>query len=75
MSKYRWINDDIKIDFPIDDEVLQNAIDDCERYDLAGDYQYIGMARAIDTLCKAYVTGGHMSQRQWDMLVSRYPEL
>ena len=74
MGKYHWINDDVKIDFPIDDIVLNNTINDCERFDLVGDYQYFGMARAIDVLCKAFVTGGHMSRYQWDKLVSRYPE-
>lgn len=72
--KYRWINDDVKIDFPIKDVVLKNTIDDCEQFDMAGDYQYFGMARAIDVLCKAFVTCGHMSHSQWNKLVSRYPE-
>lgn len=31
---------------------------------LKGDYQYFGMARAIDVLCKAFVTGEHMSKSQ-----------
>lgn len=74
MTDYRWINGSINIDFPIEDVVLKNTISDCEKYDRSGDYQYFGMARAIDVLCKAFVAGGHMSQRQWDKLVSRYPE-
>lgn len=74
MGKYRWINSDVEIDFPIDDIVLKNTIEDCEQFDLAGDYQYFGMARAIDVLCKALFTGGHMTQYQWDKLVERYPE-
>ena len=74
VAKYHWINDDIKIDFPINDDVLKNTIEDCESFDLAGDYQYFGMARAIDVLCKAFVAGGHMSNYQWNKLVSRYPE-
>ncbi len=74
MSKFHWVNDEVKIDFPITDIVLKNTMEDCEKFDLAGDYQYFGMARAIDVLCKAFVTGGHMTERQWAMMVSRYPE-
>lgn len=74
MSKYHWINDEIEIDFPINDTVLENTMKDCEQFDLEGDYQYFGMARAIDVLCKAFVTGGHMSKYQWNKLTSRYPE-
>lgn len=74
MPGYRWINDDVKIEFPINDIVLQNTMKDCERYDREGDYQYFGMARAIDVLCKAFVTNGHMSNYQWNKLTSRYPE-
>lgn len=74
MNKYQWINDDVVIDFPINDTVLKNTISECEQYDLAGDFQYFGMARAIDVLCKAFVACGHMNQYQWNKLVSRYPE-
>ena len=74
MANYRWINEDVVIDFPIHDTVLKNTIADCERYDMAGDYQYFGMARAVDVLCKAFVAEGHMNQYQWNKLVSRYPE-
>ena len=74
MRSYRWINDDIKIEFPIYGEVLKNTIEDCENYDKEGDPQYFGMARAIDVLCKASVANGHMNQHQWDTIVSRYPE-
>ncbi len=72
--QYRWINDDVKIEFPIHGEVLRNTIEDCERYDREGDPQYFGMARAVDMLCKASVASGHMNQKQWDIIVSRYPE-
>lgn len=37
MTNYRWINDSVNIDFPIDDLVLKNAIADCEKYDRTGD--------------------------------------
>ena len=74
MGKRRWINDEVQIDFPITDSVLQNTIADCERFDRAGDYQYFGMASAIDVLCKAFVAGGHMNTREWNLLTARYPE-
>ena len=73
-TQYRWITDDVKIEFPISSEVLRNTIEDCERYDREGDPQYFGMARAVDVLCKMSVANGHMNQRQWDIIVSRYPE-
>lgn len=43
--QYNWINDDVKIEFPIHGEVLRNAIEDCEKYDMEGDPQYFGMAK------------------------------
>ena len=72
--QYNWINDDVKIEFPISSEVLRNTIEDCERYDREGDPQYFGMARAVDVLCKMSVANVHMNQRQWGIIVSRYPE-
>ena len=75
MAKYNWINDEVKIDFEVEDEVLRNTINDCERFDLAHDFQYFGMAEAIDNLCKMFYAGGHMNQEEWDKLVGRYPGL
>ena len=74
MECCHWINEEVKIDFPIPGEALRNTIDDCERYDRAGDARYFGMARAIDVLCKESFANGHMSQREWDTIISRYPE-
>ncbi|MBQ9210903.1 MAG: hypothetical protein IJ153_04315 [Clostridia bacterium] len=74
MNRYTWIDDSIKIEFPVYGEVLRNTIADCEKYDREGDPRYFGMARAVDTLCKASVANGHMNQKQWDMIVSRYLE-
>ena len=68
-EKTKWINENVKIEFPVYSEVLKNTIADCERYDREGDPQYFGIARAVDILCKASVANGHMTQRQWDTLV------
>lgn len=71
-KKFRWINDDIIIDFPVP-KLLKNMMQEAEELDLRGSVIYTGMADQIDVTCKEYVTTGRMTQEQWDKIADRYP--
>ena len=71
--KFRWINEDIVLDFKLP-KVLQNTIVEAEEADLANDaaeYDYI--VDAIDVLCKEYYVIGTFTQHQWDLVIQKYP--
>ena len=72
MSKFRWIREDIIIDFPLP-PTLQNDIKEAEELDLAGNIEYSCVADAIDVLCKDYVANGIFTKKQWETVVSKYP--
>ena len=71
MSKKR-INDEVKIDFEVP-KLLKNTMDKAEELDRIGHVEYTAVADQIDVICKGYVTTGHMTEEQWDIVVSRYP--
>ena len=73
MSKYRWINDDVKIDFPVS-KLLQNTMEDAEAADLENNYEYFGLASAIDVVCKGLFARGKLTEEQWNTVCNRYPE-
>lgn len=72
MSKFRWIREDIVLDFPLP-RTLQNDIKEAEELDLAGNIEYACVADAIDVLCKDYVANGIFTKEQWDKVVEKYP--
>ena len=72
MGKFRWIREDIVIDFPLP-KTLQNDIKEAEELDLAGNIEYSCVADAIDILCKDYVENGIFTKKQWEIVVSKYP--
>ena len=55
MGKFRWIREDIVIDFPLP-KTLQNDIKEAEELDLAGNIEYSCVADAIDVLCKLHIS-------------------
>ncbi|MCM1497509.1 MAG: Fic family protein [Clostridium sp.] len=71
-QKFRWINGDIPIDFPIP-EVLKNTMQEAEELDLAGNIEYTHVADIIDVLCKNFTKDGTLTDEQWDAMVDRYP--
>ena len=71
-KKFRWINDDIAIDFKVP-RTLRNTMQEAEELDLADNIEYTHVADAIDVLCKEYVVIGLLTQEQWDRVVDRYP--
>lgn len=66
------INDDIKIDFELP-RLLKNTIEEAEELDKIGSVEYTAVADQIDVVCKGYVTTGHMTEEQWDIVTARYP--
>ena len=72
MSKFNWINEDIKVEIP-DDKLLLNTIAEAEELDLAKNVEYFCVADAIDVICKQLVTAGKMSHKTWNLICSKYP--
>lgn len=71
MSKYNWINDDVKIDFPLP-KILQDKVTELEELDKEMDYRYFDVCEYLDDDAKGYYVAGRISKKQWDMLVTRY---
>lgn len=73
-KKYRYINGDIVIDFPVS-KCMQHLIDKAEYADEVDDLGlYVNMADAIDTQAKYEVTRHRMSEGQWNKLIMRYQQ-
>ena len=69
----RWINEDIKITFPVP-SILQNLFDEAEEADRKGNAEYSCIADAIDVCCKGMVATGEFGQAEWDLICRRYPQ-
>ena len=73
MKSFNWVNDNIKIDFPIS-KVLANTMKEAEEADLNGDNgEYMCLSDMIDVCAKAAYTCGKLTKEQWDKLCERYP--
>ena len=68
-----YINDDIKIDFPVD-SALANMMQVCEQDDRDGNYgKYVNdIEYLIDTLAKAEYVDGTITKSQWETIERRY---
>jgi hypothetical protein len=71
-SKFRWINDEVKIDFPVT-KLMANTMKEAKELDLENNIEYTHVADAIDLMCKECVVNKLMTQEQWDKMVDRYP--
>ncbi len=71
MKRYTWINDDVKIDFPIP-KILQDKVEELEQLDQAGDYCYFDVCEYLDDDAKEFYVQGKITKKQWDKLVTRY---
>ncbi len=69
---YHFINDDIKIDFPLP-QLMANTVREAEELDAAGDIDFYNVSSAIDVLAKGYVACGLWTEEQWNLICSRYP--
>ena len=73
MSAFKWVNDNVKIDFPVS-KVMQNTMLEAEEADLAGNHgEYMEISDAIDVLAKNDYGVGAITKDMWDKLCERYP--
>lgn len=70
--KYRFINNDIIIDFPLS-KTMQDLIDEAEKADILNDYGlYMNIADAIDSQGKKETTHHLLRESEWKKLTRRY---
>ena len=69
---YRFINDEIKIDFSLS-KTMQNLVDEAEKADILDDYGlYMNVADAIDSQGKKETTHHELRESEWKKLTERY---
>ena len=70
--KYRFINNDVEIDFPLS-KTMQNLVDEAEKADILDDYGlYMNIADAIDSQGKKETTHHVLRESEWKKLTKRY---
>lgn len=70
------IDQSVTIDFPVP-PIIKNTMEDVEQaYNESGEYgPFINWVDTLDNVCKeCYVTGA-ITKKQWDTIMSRYPEV
>ena len=70
-----FINDDIKIDFPVN-VTIKHMMDKCEQNDKDDDYAlYMNNADfLVYTLAKEAYVEGEITKKQWEKIEMRYPQ-
>lgn len=69
--KYTWINDDIKIDFPLP-ELLQNLVNELEEMDMEENWLYFDRCEFLENITKECIISGWITDEQRDLLCQRY---
>ena len=70
--KYRFINNDVEIDFSLS-KTMQDLVDEAEKADILNDYGlYMNIADAIDSQGKKETTHHLLKESEWKKLVKRY---
>ena len=70
--KYRFINDDIAIDFSLS-KTMQDLVDEAEKADVLNDYGlYMNIADAIDSQGKKETAHHVLRESEWKKLTMRY---
>ena len=70
--KYNFINNNIKIDFPLS-QTMQNLVEEAEKADILNDYGlYMNLADAIDSQGKKETTHHIIRESEWKKLIERY---
>lgn len=72
MGRFHWVNEDIKIDFPIS-EAMKNTMEEAEELDLEESVEYAAVADILDVMGKEAFVNGRITKKQWDIIVERYP--
>lgn len=70
-KKYTWINDDIKIDFPLP-KLLQNLVEELEELDLEENWLYLDQCEFLENITKECIISGWITDEQRDLLCRRY---
>ena len=70
--KYRFINNDVAIDFSLS-KTMQDLVDEAEKADILNDYGlYMNIADAIDSQGKKETTHHILRESEWKKLTRRY---
>ena len=70
--EYRFINNDVEIDFPLS-KTMQDLVDEAEKADILNDYGlYMNIADAIDSQGKKETTHHLLRESEWKKLTRRY---
>ncbi|MDI9242331.1 hypothetical protein [Fusibacillus kribbianus] len=70
-KKYRWVNDSVKIDFPLP-KPIQEKVDMLEYYDETEDYGYFDACEVLECYAKHWVPDESITQEQFEKLCDRY---
>ena len=70
--EYRFINNDVEIDFSLS-KTMQELVDEAEKADILNDYGlYMNIADAIDSQGKKETTHHMLRESEWKKLTRRY---
>ena len=70
--EYRFINNDVAIDFSLS-KTMQDLVDEAEKADILNDYGlYMNIADAIDSQGKKETTHHTLRESEWKRITSRY---
>lgn len=72
-EQFHEINDNIKISFKVP-EILFYLMEDAEKADKCNDGSYDNLTDTIDVFCKNFYADGKITQEQWNIIISRYPQ-
>ena len=71
MKEYNFINDQIKIDFPIPKGLLE-LVNYLEELDEQKYYSFYNFAESLEYQGRYYVESGELTKKQWITLCDRY---
>lgn len=73
MKTFNWVNDNIKIDFPISNG-MKNTMEEAEQFDLDNNMgEYAAIADFLDLMGKEAFVNKLITKEQWDKICERYP--
>ena len=70
-KEYRWVNDEIKIDFELP-APIQEKVNELEQYDQEENYLYFDACEVLEAYCKSWVWDGSITTEQYNKLCDRY---
>lgn len=73
MKEFNWVNDKIKIDFPISN-LMKNTMEEAEQLDLEKNIgEYSSIADSLDLMGKEAFVNKIITKEQWNKICERYP--